>query len=347
MGSPAEVSKFFGCELGAQTKYIEDTDRAIVNGAHTDSVLQNLVHIYVQGFVLCPNCNLPETKYKIKGGCIFHNCAACGAKDMLDMSHKLCTFILAQDKKDKEKKKRTRRKEKKKVKELIRLLKTRKKRRKKRRRIRKRRRMVVMTIKKKKKDKKKKEKKEKKKKEEILEEFDELAVDDEVGVDDAAAMDLAVKGTRKYMEEHIDATPSDVSEVVVNQQMASALKSHDKMQIFARAVITPQFYKEKEIEKFSPFFDEIIQENRIMQRHLISVLELLCVEKNKNFPVMIKQFFDEEVLEEDVILEWAFDGRTEYTFNSIDEGTRSSLRAEAEPVIVWLQESDDESSDEE
>merc|ERR1712161_101721 len=124
------------------------TDRAIVNGAHTDSVLQNLVHIYVQGFVLCPNCNLPETKYKIKGGCIFHNCAACGAKDMLDMSHKLCTFILAQDKKDKEKKKKD------------------KKKRKKRRRIRirKRRRMVVMTIKKRKRTKRRKKKKKKRRK---------------------------------------------------------------------------------------------------------------------------------------------------------------------------------------
>merc|ERR1712161_173257 len=140
------------------------TDRAIVNGAHTDSVLQNLVHIYVQGFVLCPNCNLPETKYKIKGGCIFHNCAACGAKDMLDMSHKLCTFILAQDKKDKEKKKKDKKKGKEESKGTDKTAEDKEKEKKKRRRIRirKRRRMVVMTIKKKKKDKKKREKKEKK-----------------------------------------------------------------------------------------------------------------------------------------------------------------------------------------
>ena len=56
--SPGEVNKFFGCELGAQTTYSEETDRAIVNGSHTDDTLQKLVHRYVEGFVLCPNCGL-------------------------------------------------------------------------------------------------------------------------------------------------------------------------------------------------------------------------------------------------------------------------------------------------
>lgn len=99
--SPAEVNKFFGCELGAQTTYAAETDRAIVNGAHTDGVLQELVHRYVEKFVLCPTCNLPETEYKIKNELIFHKCAACGAKEMVDMTHKLCKFILAEDKKAK------------------------------------------------------------------------------------------------------------------------------------------------------------------------------------------------------------------------------------------------------
>jgi translation initiation factor 5 len=99
--SPMEVNKFFGCELGAQTTYAADSDRAVVNGAHTDAMLQSMMHRYIEGFVLCPNCRLPETDYKIKSDCIYHKCAACGAKEMLDMNHKLTTFILAQDKKAK------------------------------------------------------------------------------------------------------------------------------------------------------------------------------------------------------------------------------------------------------
>lgn len=36
-----EITKFFGCELGAQTTYSADTDRAVVNGSHRDVDLQN------------------------------------------------------------------------------------------------------------------------------------------------------------------------------------------------------------------------------------------------------------------------------------------------------------------
>ena len=55
---PGEVNKYFGTELGAQTTYSEETDRAIVNGAHTDDTLQKLMNKYIEAFVLCPNCRL-------------------------------------------------------------------------------------------------------------------------------------------------------------------------------------------------------------------------------------------------------------------------------------------------
>jgi translation initiation factor 5 len=151
---------------------------------------------------------------------------------------------------------------------------------------------------------------------------------------------LAIEGTRKYIDENPEASVNDVIETVTNQQMASALKAHDKIQIFIRAAITPHFFKNKEIEKYSPVALKLTSGNKIIQRHLIASLELICTDKPKNFAVMIKQFYDEDVLEEEVILEWADEGRTEYTLASVDEEARAALRGEAEPVVNWLQEAD-------
>lgn len=112
--SPGEVNKFFGTELGAQSRYNAETDRAIVNGAHNDDVLQDLVHRYIEKFVLCPNCRLPESEYKIKNDIIYHRCKACGAKETVDMSHKLVNFILAENKKSKKDSKKEKKEKKKK-----------------------------------------------------------------------------------------------------------------------------------------------------------------------------------------------------------------------------------------
>ncbi len=84
--------------MGAQTIYENQANsvKAVVNGAQTTSDMQNLLKHYIEKFVLCKKCHLPETRYKIKGGIIHQNCAACGAKEQVDMAHKLTTFILKQ-----------------------------------------------------------------------------------------------------------------------------------------------------------------------------------------------------------------------------------------------------------
>ena len=97
-----EITKFFGCEIGSQTSFSADTDRAIVNGAHTAQDLQTHLCRYIENFVLCENCRLPETHYKIKAGAISQKCLACGHKSAVDMTHKLTTFILAQHKRARE-----------------------------------------------------------------------------------------------------------------------------------------------------------------------------------------------------------------------------------------------------
>lgn len=108
---PAEITKFFGCELGSQTTFAND--RAIVNGAHRDADLQNHIIKYIENFVLCARCKLPETHYKIKEGMISQKCIACGHKEVVDMKHKLCTFIISQHKKSKDQSKKDDKKDKK------------------------------------------------------------------------------------------------------------------------------------------------------------------------------------------------------------------------------------------
>ena len=109
------TTKYFGCELGAQTTFNEDSGRAIVNGAHTAQVLSSLLEGFINRFVQCGSCKNPETVMSVKKGMIRMDCKACGARTDVDMRHKLCTFILKnppakpekkdkKDKKDKDKK---------------------------------------------------------------------------------------------------------------------------------------------------------------------------------------------------------------------------------------------------
>ena len=57
----ADPCKFFGCELGAQTQMDVKVGRYIVNGSHEGSKLQDLLDGFILTFVLCPECDNPET----------------------------------------------------------------------------------------------------------------------------------------------------------------------------------------------------------------------------------------------------------------------------------------------
>lgn len=91
-----DPTKFFGCELGAQTQFDFKNDRYIVNGSHEASKLQSLLDGFIKKFVLCPECENPETDLfpNERKGIIKQTCKACGYQGMVDMRHRLTTFIL-------------------------------------------------------------------------------------------------------------------------------------------------------------------------------------------------------------------------------------------------------------
>ncbi|XP_066252104.1 eukaryotic translation initiation factor 5 [Euwallacea similis] len=93
---PTYPTKYFGCELGAQTLFDFKNERFIVNGSHDAVKLQDLLDGFIRKFVLCPECENPETDLIVstKKNQVTQGCKACGYHGVLISNHKLMTFIL-------------------------------------------------------------------------------------------------------------------------------------------------------------------------------------------------------------------------------------------------------------
>ncbi|AAF17676.1 putative eukaryotic translation initiation factor 5-2 [Arabidopsis thaliana] len=92
---PSYTTKYFGCELGAQSKFDEKTGTSLVNGAHNTSKLAGLLENFIKKFVQCYGCGNPETEIIItKTQMVNLKCAACGFISEVDMRDKLTNFIL-------------------------------------------------------------------------------------------------------------------------------------------------------------------------------------------------------------------------------------------------------------
>lgn len=95
------VLKFFGFELGAQTKLDYKTDKYMINGVHDPNKLQNCLDIYIKKYILCGSCMNPETTFKFEGnggsskkvGEILKDCKACGKLTPVMMGDKLSAYI--------------------------------------------------------------------------------------------------------------------------------------------------------------------------------------------------------------------------------------------------------------
>ncbi|CAN4093572.1 unnamed protein product [Withania somnifera] len=118
---PSYTTKYFGNELGAQSKFDEKSGTALVNGAHETPKLAGLLENFIKKYVQCYGCRNPETEVIItKTQMIQLKCAACGFISDVDMRDKLTTFILKnppEAKKGSKDKKAMRRAEKERLKE--------------------------------------------------------------------------------------------------------------------------------------------------------------------------------------------------------------------------------------
>ena len=96
LGRPASyTTKYFGCALGAQSRYNEGSGLSIVNGAHNTQELAQTLEGFIKTFVQCYKCGNPETVMAVdKRENITMTCKACGFVSKLDPRHKLNTYII-------------------------------------------------------------------------------------------------------------------------------------------------------------------------------------------------------------------------------------------------------------
>lgn len=90
---PAYPTKYFGCELGAQVTM--NNEIYVVNGSHDETKLINLLYGFIRKFVLCQKCNNPETSLSVSNQTIRQKCIACGHDTTINKAiHKLTTYII-------------------------------------------------------------------------------------------------------------------------------------------------------------------------------------------------------------------------------------------------------------
>lgn len=109
--SSADPTKFFGCELGAQTQFDTKNDRYIVNGSHEANKLQDMLDGFIRKFVLCAECDNPETdlvniSQHLRGRCRVFICFFVGGRQkgkeqsnnliqLYDLMMIMCPLLLA------------------------------------------------------------------------------------------------------------------------------------------------------------------------------------------------------------------------------------------------------------
>jgi len=328
---PSYTTKYFGCELGAQSKFSAESGQSLVNGAHDSRTLSGVLEGFIKKFVQCYACGNPETVIEVdKRGNITLTCKACGHVSDVDPRHKLNTFIIKNPPKNKSAKKKTvdkMRRQDREREELGEQLDAEEK---------------SKTKGKKKhrdKDGKKKKKKDKdaadsprkshaEEEEEVTEKLSEMCFTPEQKL---------VISLREMLDEK--ASSKEIAKYALTGEAVEGLGA--RMKIFVDAVVGPcsKSLAEYTVKKCK-YFKAVAKEDETKQVALLGGFEAFLSANKKEYaketPLVLKALYDADAAEEEAVIKW---------FNG-GEGGDPKIRELAKPFINWL-ETAEESSDEE
>jgi translation initiation factor 2 subunit 2 len=75
------IAKFLSKELASYCK--QEGDKLILNRKISKERIEEKLKVYINKFVICPECKKPDTEFEKQEGLLFLKCLACGARHSL------------------------------------------------------------------------------------------------------------------------------------------------------------------------------------------------------------------------------------------------------------------------
>jgi len=309
--SPEYPTKFFGFELGSQTIMDEKTSRYIVNGSHEQKKLADLLDVYIKKFILCGSCGNPETEMILKNSKkglkekdLYLSCKACGKLTAVDPIHKLTGFIVKNPPPN----------------------------------------LVAASGAAAKKGEKKDKDGKKDKDANDDGEKDEAVVDDPIAeVTESLSKTSTKEDPAELFAQFISESERTADELLfeankydLNNELASAIV----VQVLLEGNVVQNFKKHTQLIK------EFVKGDEKGQKGVLGGLErLVCVTHPDlllKIPQIIKLFYDDDILEEEVIFSWQEKPSRKFAG---DKELAKKVRDAAQPLIDWLKNAEEESDE--
>jgi translation initiation factor 5 len=340
---PTYPTKYFGLELGAQSKWDTTNDRAIINGKFEYPEFEKLLNDFIKKFVCCYRCHLPECSMSIdKHENVKLECKACGHISTIPPQEKMLTFIIKYPPANTAKHVKANAKpaaidqntsapskfDDKEVDDWDTDVSE--------EAIRKRReeeglsgRIKELTMDSD--DEEDKKKKKKKVQEEEEEDESEVIPPTEV--------------LKNFLNVKKDATPSQVLAAVKKIKEDYELSDKD-----AVCLMFESFF-DKDIEKQIPLRAPVLKpfvKGSSAQKIILGYTEELCGVKEPKLLVKIPKilllFYQNDLLEEEVVVEWQAKKKSRFVK---DKGTILKIKEAAKPFVEWLKNAEEDDDDEE
>lgn len=149
------------------------------------------------------------------------------------------------------------------------------------------------------------------------------------------------------------ASPAAVVEELKTLQTVASLRTADRYVILLGGLFTEQSVAANHVRVHAPVL-KLMVTSTIHQRQLIAAAEWFCgacfPSLIKYFPVLLKQFFDEDLVDEDTFQAWDMDSTpNDFSVHPalLPLDIQHTLKTNAKKFITWLDEAEEEGEDDE